>query len=385
LKNSPTPNAAIITIGTEVTAGEIINANAASIAARLTDFGFICDLHLTVPDDRPLMSWSLEHAAKEHALIIVTGGLGPTTDDFTRNVISDITRKPLVWSEDAWQAIIRRLESVGAPFAESNKQQAFFPEGATIIANNHGTAAAFSIQHCNAVIVALPGPPREIEGIWNDSLQEILRPLALGVKGQTPLRWRCLGLSESKLGEIVEEALKDSGFVTGYRSHVPYIDIKVWVAVDRRSEFDASWRPKLETAINNWLVGRDADDAATGFLASLPLATPIFILDRATQGYLPKRIFACTIPPGSQLTIMTSEYSSPMPTLQEGAILVSISANKDTGVWQLSLTGGGPHKIYSEHSRYKGPAHAERLCAYIGERTLLLLQRWLIVPLLPSQ
>jgi hypothetical protein len=192
-------------------------------------------------------------------------------------------------------------------------------------------------------------------------------------------------LSESKLGEIVEEALKDSGFVTGYRSHVPYIDIKVWVAVDRRSEFDASWRPKLETAINNWLVGRDADDAATGFLASLPLATPIFILDRATQGYLPKRIFACTIPPGSQLTIMTSEYSSPMPTLQEGAILVSISANKDTGVWQLSLTGGGPHKIHSEHSRYKGPAHAERLCAYIGERTLLLLQRWLIVPLLPSQ
>ncbi len=372
----PPKKVAIITIGTEVTAGEIINSNASDLSSRMTDLGFNCDLHLAVPDDRPLMRWSLEQAAKEHQIVIITGGLGPTSDDFTRHIIADYCGQPLIWDEDAWQSILKRLESVGAPIAESNKQQAFFPRGASIFANHHGTAAAFSVQQKGTLLIALPGPPREIEGLWTDSIEDVLRPLAPPSQSQTPLRWRCLGQSESKLGEIVESALQGSGFLTGYRSHMPYIDIKVWTPGERRAEFDQTWRPKLEAALGAWLVGRDFDDAARDFLAVLPLATRIYLLDRATRGYLAKRIFQHPLPPGSQLTLVTADYTSPMPPLEDGCMLVTISSNSEMGAWQLSLTGSGPHKNHSEQSRYKGARNAERLSAYVGEKTLILLRQW---------
>jgi nicotinamide-nucleotide amidase len=371
---------AIIAIGTEVTSGEIINSNSMFLASHLTDLGFLCDLHITVPDERSLMTWSLEHAAKNHQIVFITGGLGPTSDDFTRHIIADYCEQPLVWNEDAWQSIVKRLERVGAPIAESNKQQAYFPSSAMIFANHHGTAAAFSVQHHNVLLIALPGPPREIEGLWHDSILDILRQLAPPSKAQTPLRWRCLGQSESKLGELVEAALKGSGFLTGYRSHMPYIDIKVWTPNERRAEFDLEWRPKLEAAILKWLVGRNDDDAATDFLASLPLATRIYLLDRATRGYLAKRIFSNPLPPGSQLTLITADYTSPMPPLEDGCMVITLSSHVERGAWQLQLTGSGPHKNFSEESRYKGSHNAERLCAYIGEKTLIILRQWFSQP-----
>ena len=208
--------AAIISIGTEITSGEITNSNASWIASRLTEYGFHCDMQLTVPDQRDLMHWAIEHAINGHGLVIVTGGLGPTTDDFTREVIATAATSKLIWNESAWASITKRLDSVGAPHAESNKQQAFFPDGSTIFPNNHGTAAAFSVRCGRSLILALPGPPREIEGLWNDHIRTFISNMAPTEKSQLPNRWRCLGLSESKLGEIVEDALKDSAFLTGY-------------------------------------------------------------------------------------------------------------------------------------------------------------------------
>ena len=368
---------AILAIGTEVTSGEISNANAAKLAGWLTEFGFNCDTHITVPDQRDLMHWALDEAKSSHGLVIVTGGLGPTTDDFTREVIATTSIAKLVWHEDIWAGIVRRLESVGAPIAESNKQQAFFPEGATIYPNNHGTASAFSVRCGKTLVLALPGPPREIEGLWQDHIKNLIASMAPGEKSQTPRRWRCLGLSESKLGEIVEESLKNSALVTGYRSHLPYIDIKVWVPESRQKDFETNWRPKLETDIGQWLVGRDNDDAAETFRQNCPLATPIYILDRATQGYISQRIFSESLQPGCQVTVLTTDYGTPMPPVAEGCIVATVSANIETGAWLLSLTGSGPHKSLNDQSRYKSKIHGERLRAYIGEKTLLTLTQWL--------
>ena len=116
--------ASILAVGTEITAGEILNSNAATLAAHLTEFGYVCDLHLTVPDDRDLMAWAIKHAMAEHGLVIITGGLGPTTDDFTRDVIGLVANRKPVWDESSWAAIVTRLNSLNAPTAKSNRQQA---------------------------------------------------------------------------------------------------------------------------------------------------------------------------------------------------------------------------------------------------------------------
>jgi nicotinamide-nucleotide amidase len=367
---------AILAIGTEITSGEITNSNAAKLAHRMTEFGFHCDMHITVPDQRDLMHWAIESALSGHGIIFITGGLGPTTDDFTREVIATAATTKLVWNESIWQMIVKRLESVGAPIAESNKQQAFFPEGATIYPNHHGTASAFSLRCGKSLVFALPGPPREIEGLWHDHLKAVISSMAPVERSQTPKRWRCLGLSESKLGEIVEAALDGSALLTGYRSHIPYIDVKVWVPDGRKADFESKWRPKLEDAIATWLVGRDHDDASDMLRTSAPLAVPIYILDRATQGYIAQRIYAEPLPSGCQMTVLTTDYLTPMPPVGNGCIVATVSANIETGAWQLVLTGSGPHKSLSDQSRFKGKIHADRLRAHIGEKTLLSLAKW---------
>jgi len=368
---------ALISVGTEISSGEIINTNAAWISSRITEFGLICDTHITVPDRRDLMHWALEESMKDHGIVIVTGGLGPTSDDFTREVIAASATTRLIWNEDAWNRIKDRLQRVGAPIVESNKRQAYFPEGAAIYENHHGTAAAFSLRCGRSIIIALPGPPQEVEGLWKDHLKNFIANLAPASKSQKPLRWRCLGVSESKIGELVEEALKDSAYLIGYRTHMPYVDVKVWVPENRKVEFETAWQQKLETAVSPWLVSRDSDDTAEKFRQACPLAVPIYVLDRATRGYLAKRVYAEPLSPGCQLTVITSDSTSPMPTVEQGCMVVTISANHDSGAWQLALTGEGPHENFSEQTRYKGQIHGDRLVAYIGEKSMLKLIDWL--------
>lgn len=377
IKTESPKKAAILAIGTEITTGEINNTNAAVMAARISELGFNCDLHIAVPDERNLMNWAIKSAISERDLVIITGGLGPTSDDFTREVIASVTGSKLIWNESSWQAIIKRLDSVSAPHAESNKQQAFFPEGATIYQNNHGTASAFSISCGNALIVALPGPPKEIEGIWNDHLRAIISSMAPQERNQIPRRWRCLGLSESKLGELVEESLKGSGFLTGYRSHVPYIDIKIWVPENRSEEFKKNWQPKLEGKIENWIVGRDDDDAADILRKLCDTSKPFYINDLATNGYLAQRVFGAAKNPQRQISILTSHDSNISTPLKSESLFAEISANIETGQWQLTLTANEIKKIFSEKSRYSGQANAERLRAYIGEKTLLTITDWM--------
>ena len=377
IKTESPKKAAILAIGTEVTTGEINNTNAAVMAARLSELGFRCDLHIAVPDERNLMNWAIKSAISERDLVIITGGLGPTSDDFTREVIASVAGSKLIWNESSWQAIIKRLDSVSAPHAESNKQQAFFPEGATIYQNNHGTASAFSISCGNALIVALPGPPKEIEGIWNDHLHAIISSMAPRERNQIPRKWRCLGVSESKLGELVEESLKGSEFLTGYRSHLPYIDIKIWVPENRSEEFKNNWQPKLEAKIENWIVGRDDDDAADILRKLCETSKPFYINDLATNGYLAQRVFGATKNPQRQISILTSHDSNISTPLKSESLFAEISANIETGQWQLKLTANEIKKIFSEKSRYSGQANAERLRAYIGEKTLLTIIDWM--------
>ncbi len=375
MNNNRAQKAAILSIGTEVTAGDIVNSNASFLASKLTDLGFNCDLHLAVPDQRALMTWALDQAIKDHGVVVITGGLGPTTDDFTREIIAEYCGQELVWNEDIWQSITRRLESVGAPIAQSNRRQAYFPAGAQIFTNYHGTASGFCVQLRAGVVVALPGPPREIEGLWVDSVYEFMRNLAPPYKAQKPLIWRCLGQSESKIGEIVEDALKDSGFTTGYRSHMPYIDVKVWIPSEQRTTFDRLWRPKLESAISNWLVGRDDDDLAKQCLDTLPRAIPIFLIDHATRGHITRRLFAHQFPSDCLLMLVTLDNPvTVLPAIENPHIKILIYSDVATGAWQLNIKGADFDEIYTGQSRYKGARNKERFCGYVGEKTLLQMR-----------
>lgn len=371
----------LLTVGTEITTGEITNGNAAWLSQRLVDLGYLVSLHLAVADDRRMIQSALAICVEHSSLVLVTGGLGPTTDDFTREEIAHFIDRPLVWDESSWQHIVTRLNSLSTVIAESNKQQCWFPDGSEILSNPEGTAAGFYFQDTprQTEFVVLPGPPREIEAIWNLNLHHRLESRIPKAERLFLKRWITIGLSESRVGELVEDALKGSGLVTGYRSRVPYIDVKVWIPDSRRSEFEKHWLQKLETTLAQWIVGRDDDDLAKTVWQLCSKDISYLICDQATHGLIAGRLYSSKKSSDSNITVWTTGDKDPGPLHELHAFdgLIMITADYQTGMWGMSYQQKDQiKKEFQETSRYKSTLHADRLRKYICERSLQIMSQW---------
>lgn len=284
------PRASILAIGTELTTGQITNRNAVWISQKLENLGVEVVLHEAVADDRPMMRDAIHRCLGVSQLLFITGGLGPTSDDFTREVVADYLRVPLEYDESAWERIKARLTGLGIPVAECNRQQCYFPKGAQVLENPAGTASGFRMETGRAVVWVLPGPPREVSGIWEQTQIEAdihtrfpaLRPLELHT-------WQCMGKSEAELSELTEAALQGSGVKVGYRAHRPYVEIKVWIPQGDTPKFKKTF-DALEKAIGPWVVTRQGEDLAELLLKKLSSFEEIEIADCATGGVLAERI-----------------------------------------------------------------------------------------------
>ena len=158
----------VMSIGTELTRGELVNSNAAWIAAELTGLGFEVTEHVTVDDDRARIVDALRRAASGAAVIVATGGLGPTTDDLTTDAIASALGVPLVRDDASLEHIRRRLEKYGRTMSASNAKQADFPHGADVLPNPIGTAAGFGIRIGACVAFFMPGVPREMQVMFEE-------------------------------------------------------------------------------------------------------------------------------------------------------------------------------------------------------------------------
>jgi len=289
---NPLPHrVAILAVGTELTSGQVLNRNAVTLSERVTALGAEPVLHETVPDDRELIVSALDRCAAVAGIILVTGGLGPTSDDFTRKVVAQWAGAPLEFDEPSWTRIESRLRALGIPVAQSNRQQCDFPHGSVILPNPAGTASAFRLSVRGRQLIVLPGPPREIEAIWLDQALDSL--VASWIPQVRPLQlrtWQCLGKSEAALGELTESALRGSGLAVGYRAHRPFVEVKVWIPQD--SESIARAQPyllRLEAAIGPWVATRQGADLAERWLRTLPETDSVEVIDLLTAGVFAER------------------------------------------------------------------------------------------------
>ena len=251
--------AAVLTIGNEVSSGQILNSNAAWISQELEALKVEVLTQLTVQDTDSQILDALNFIAKHAEVIIVTGGLGPTKDDLTRHSVNSWLGENLEFDQNSWQSIVDRLGSFGVPVAESNKQQCYFPKNSTILKNEAGTANAFYYKKDHIHLWCLPGPPREIKRIWSDHISSfITKNISQGLTGLSLMLWQCLGKSESALGEIVEEAIEGSSLSSGYRPHIPYVEVKIW-SPDNELKENQKFLDKLDTAIKPWVVAKDKE------------------------------------------------------------------------------------------------------------------------------
>ncbi|HHT9136229.1 MAG TPA: competence/damage-inducible protein A, partial [Candidatus Wunengus sp. YC60] len=163
--------AEIITIGTEIVLGQIVDTNASYIARKLTEDGIRVLFQTSVGDDKGLLKSALKIASDRANLIITTGGLGPTENDITRETISELFDIPLVPDKEAYVHIQKHLVNQHPNVQDGYKKQVMIPEGAVVIHNENGTATGFAIQHGDTDIVCLPGVPREMQSMLNKYLE----------------------------------------------------------------------------------------------------------------------------------------------------------------------------------------------------------------------
>lgn len=285
-------NVSILSIGTELTTGQIINRNSSWIATQLKDSGVQSAVHLAAPDDRELILKSLDFCHQQSEVIFITGGLGPTTDDFTRDVISDWTKLPLEFHEESFQHMRQILEQRGVLVKENQKQQCYFPKKATVLKNSKGTANGFSVEtkvyDKLVTLFVLPGPPIELEAIWNDHISAWLKRKTLHIDKIVTKTWDTLGLPESEIAILTETTLgerkKDFPLSVGYRVHLPYVEVKL--SYPQSIEYTANiYVQNVEKVLQKHTVLRNQQKAAQLFVQSIEGETFAFY-DFCTQGAL---------------------------------------------------------------------------------------------------
>ncbi len=214
--------------GSEIVSGEILNTNSQTMAQVMLEHGISLGEHVIVDDGQDNISEAFRFLLSRHDAIISTGGLGPTSDDLTRNAIADVLGLKLIFNPTSYQKIVDRITHRYGQIAipETNKRQAYFPEGSLIIPNPNGTADACQINFQNKLIYLLPGPPSECLPIFSEKVLPHLCEQSFNSESRL-YRWTVQGIPEAKIAELLEEALKEFNLIFGYRARSPYIDIKL--------------------------------------------------------------------------------------------------------------------------------------------------------------
>lgn len=191
--------AEIITVGTEILLGDIVNTNSQFLAKELASIGVEVYYQETVGDNETRLLNLLEEAFKRSDIVITTGGLGPTNDDITKEIAAKYFNQELVFYSDIWENIKSYFEKLGLKPTENNKKQAYFPKDCIILDNPNGTAPGVILKKENKMIILLPGPPKEMIPMFNNSVKSYLQSLTDYKLVSKTLRF--IGIGESELEE----------------------------------------------------------------------------------------------------------------------------------------------------------------------------------------
>lgn len=169
---SASGHVAIVAVGDELLAGAHPDLNSPWLAARMAESGRAVQRVFVVGDDEADIARAVERAAEGTELVFVSGGLGPTLDDVTRHGVARALGADLVEDAAAWATIQGYFERLGREVTPSNRRQALLPAGAEVVPNGHGTAPGFRGTHrSGATVIVLPGPPRELQGVFRDEVE----------------------------------------------------------------------------------------------------------------------------------------------------------------------------------------------------------------------
>lgn len=246
--------AAIQTVGDEFVNGEYQNTNVTEISTHLSSFGYQVKEHSTCADQRHVIARSLARFLGEYDMVVVSGGLGPTSDDVTRFAVAEALNTPLEFSDECWQHINDRMRSINLIVREEDKVQAFIPTGATVLRNACGLASGFSLSKNGTTVVVLPGPPREMRAMLASTFPT--KPETVG--NEKKYNWKLMGLTETESNVFVSTLPPSFASKVKYLWRYPHLNISVEIEDDDTS---IQCVKELDAFLANNTVSKDGQSA----------------------------------------------------------------------------------------------------------------------------
>jgi len=288
-------SAEIVTTGTEILLGEIVDTNAAWIAQQLRDVGVNLYYKTTVGDNLERVKQVIRLCTSRSDLIIVSGGLGPTKDDITRHAIAEATDRPLEMNLTALETLKARFARFGAEMTENNLQQAMIPTGATMIDNPVGTAPGFIVETESSTVIALPGVPREMKHLMQETVIPYIRQ-RLNNEGIIRRRvLRTVGIGESMIDERLGDFMTWSNPTVGLAAHTAQCDVRITARAASAADADVML-DELEKAIRQrigqFIYSGTSEEAFESVVAHLlqQAGAQVAILESNTGGDVATRL-----------------------------------------------------------------------------------------------
>lgn len=301
----------IINTGSELMLGRVLNTHQQWLCRQLADLGYTVDRQTAVPDTGSAIQESVKEALTRSDLIITTGGLGPTSDDITRDLIAQLLSRPLHLNTTVLEHIAQYFTVRKRPQPESTKIQAQVPEGATVLMNAQGTAPGLVLetatgQCCSSgksLLIMLPGPPRELRPMFSNQVVPILQK-----HFPTPLficrTLKTTGIGESRVEEIIAphlQRLVQEGLEIGYCARTGEVDVRFTATGDQAKSLVDQAAITVRKLISSHIYGEGDDQLETTVVKLLTdQKLKLVTAESCTGGYIANRI---TNVPGASLIL----------------------------------------------------------------------------------
>jgi len=390
---------AVVAVGDELLLGDIVNGNAAWLGEQLAAVGAPVVHSAMVGDQVARIATAIRRALEDADVVLVTGGLGPTIDDLTREAVAEVAGLDLVRDTTIEAQLRAKFAAYGFEMPDAVLKQADVPVGAVALDNPVGTAPGLRVAVGDQLLYALPGPPHELAAVFRGSLQQELAGRSGGVGLTRTLH--CAGLGESNVAEVVERTIEvPPGVDLAYLAGGAVVRVRLTTVAPTEAEADAVLAPlvdALAAALGDTVFGRDFDDLPAVVVGRLLAAgATVAVAESLTAGMvgaaLTERAGSSAVFRGGVQVYATDLKASlagvPDAVLAEhGAVSVETAAALAEGVrtrlgatYGLALTGvAGPegqegHPPGTVHLAVSGPGGTVTRSARLpGERARVRL------------
>jgi competence/damage-inducible protein CinA-like protein len=378
------PSAEIITIGTELLLGEIVDTNTRFVARQLREAGIDLFRTTSVGDNVVRIAEVIRQSMERCEIIITTGGLGPTVDDPTRDAVALALDVKSVYHPELWEQIQARFKRLGRTPTENNRRQAYIPDGAQAYENPVGTAPIFIVEHLDKVIAALPGVPSEMEYLLTHT---VIPRLQKQFRLQSVIKTRVLhtvGVGESQIDDLIGNFEQLSNPTVGLAAHSGQVDVRITVKAEAQDSADQLLRPieaELRSRLGDWIYGADQETLEEVSLRSLSEHNwSLTVLEAGFGGYMVRRLASAKGPfiagqvlvkisDAHELQQLTDDYRQ----LHHADAGLGVMLHPDQNSTNLVSVLITPHETKQITRSYAGPPEYASFWAY--NQSLDLIRR----------